>query len=163
MTQENINTDRQLFMESEDAPGEDEMVYIASPYTHSDAAIVRARVKAARAVAADTAGHGKTAFSPVLYTHTLLEAAGAIPPSGWYEFDLCFLEKAKEMVILELPGWEDSQGIMIEKAFAHGRRIPVVHVKLDQIRDLLDPETLGLMEQDARDRKKLDREKLEIE
>ena len=39
---------------------------------------------------------------------------------------------------------------MIEKAFAHGRRIPVVHVKLDQIRDLLDPETLGLMEQDAR-------------
>ena len=161
MTQEKVKNDRQLFMESEDGPPEDGMVYIASPYTHTDRMVVRARVKAAQAVAADIVNHGKGAFSPVLYTHTLLEATGVIPPNGWYQFDLHFLENAGEMLILELPGWEDSQGIMIEKAFAHGRRIPVVHVKLDQIGDLLDHETRAVLEQDARDRERLERERLE--
>ena len=47
------------------------MIYIASPYTHPDGEVVRARVRAAQAVAADMVNHGKGAFSPVLYTKLL--------------------------------------------------------------------------------------------
>ena len=120
MNQTEAKSNSRLFMESEEG-GDHEMIYIASPYTHPDGEVVRARVRAAQAVAADMVNHGKGAFSPVLYTHTLLEQTGAAPPGGWYETDLHFLDKAKELVILELPGWEESQGIMIEKAFALGR------------------------------------------
>ena len=103
MTQENIKTERQLFMESEDGPRGRRDGQHSQPIHPQRRSSRQGQGEGRPAVAADMAGHGKTAFSPVLYTHTLLEAAGAIPPSGWYEFDLCFLEKAKEMVILELP------------------------------------------------------------
>ena len=143
--------DRHLFLAAQDQESYG-TTYVASPYGHSDRVVLKARVRAAQTVAADMVRNGIAAFSPVHYTHALLEATGAAPPDGWYAFDLHFLEHAAKMVILELPGWEESRGIMIEKAFAHGRRIPVQHMGFPEIIRMLDVETRIVLEQDARDR-----------
>ena len=75
-----------------------------------------------------------------------METCGARPRSGWYEFDLHFLQHARKMIILKLPGWEESRGILIEKGFAHARQIPVSHMELDQITPLLDQETADALQ-----------------
>ena len=51
------------------------------------------------------------------------------------------------MIILEIPGWKESRGILIETAYAQGREMPIEKVKWEEIRSHLDSETVELLEQ----------------
>ncbi len=139
--------DRELFLTSQ---GEEKygISYVASPYWHPSEPVLQARVTAARIATGEMVRQGVPAFSPVSYTHTILEETGARPPQGWYGFDLHFLQHAREMIILKLPGWEESRGIMIEKAFAHGRGIPVSHSEMEDIAPMLDEATIAALHPD---------------
>ena len=57
-------------------------------------------------------------FSPVVYSAVIQEKSGFRPPEGWYSFDLNFLAQASGMIILEIPGWKESRGVLIETAYA---------------------------------------------
>ena len=129
MENKNNAKDRELFLDSE-GPQTFGITYVASPYSHPDPRVLEARVRAARIITAGMLREGIPAFSPVSYSDTLVETCGARPRSGWYEFDLHFLQHARKMIILKLPGWEESRGILIEKGFAHARQIPVSHMEL---------------------------------
>ena len=100
------------------------LIYLASPYAHSSATVREARLEAVRYVCGRMVSEGKIVLSPMVYTGELA-LRGVHPPQGWYAFDLQFLARADELVALQLPGWEESKGVLVEIAAAQTKGIPV--------------------------------------
>ena len=146
MTQGNTAPDLETFMDNADDPEERGFEYIASPYWHPEARVRRARAEAAMLMAMDLTGRGINALSPVVYSAVIQERSDFRPPLGWYSFDLNFLAHARGMTILEIPGWKESRGVMIETAYAQGRGIPVKRVAWEEIRPHLNGATATLLE-----------------
>ena len=97
--------------------------YLASPYWHRNPSVMEARQQAAIDVARHLIDLGQIIFCPIAY-----EAAfRPTPPQplSWYYFDLHFLAQSAELILLQLPGWQQSSGMMLELGFAQARNIPV--------------------------------------
>ena len=107
------------------------LMYLASPYAHPSAAVREARLEAARYVCGKMVDDGKIVMSPLVYLGELAYK-GVHPPQGWYAFDLQLLARCDEMLVLQLPGWEDSRGVMVEIAGAQTKGIPVRLMSLDE-------------------------------
>lgn len=107
------------------------LVYLASPYTHEDAAVMDARCKEAQKEAARLMLDGFAVFSPIAHSHGL---ADYIPEAlrrdavFWLEQDFPLLARCDELRVLCLPGWEESVGVRAEIEFAHARGIPVSYL-----------------------------------
>ena len=100
------------------------LIYLASPYAHQSAAVREARLEAVRFVCGRMVDEGKIVLSPLVYLGELAQK-GVHPPQGWYAWDLQFLARADELLVLQLPGWEESRGVLVEIAAAQARNIPV--------------------------------------
>ncbi len=100
------------------------LIYLASPYAHDFAAVREARLEAVRYVCGNLVNEGKIVLSPMVYLGELA-FKGVHPPQGWYAFDLQLLARCDELLVLQLPGWEDSKGVLVEVAGAQARSIPV--------------------------------------
>ena len=86
------------------------MIYLASPYRHDNPAIMAQRLDATRDATERMIRGGLRVFSPLVYS----TAMQADPPDTWYEFDLDILGRCDELVVLMLPGWQDSYGVGLE-------------------------------------------------
>ena len=106
------------------------MIYLASPYASDSATVRQARLEAVRQVCGNLVNQGKIVLSPMVYTGELAQR-GYHPPQGWYAFDLQFLSRADELLVLQLPGWEQSKGVLIEIAAAQTRNIPIRQMPLE--------------------------------
>ena len=133
-------SDLRQFLEETRPPGYG-VIYVASPYWHPDPRIRRARAHAAQTVTSGMIQRGEPVFSPIVYSASIQERGGTRPAQGWYEFDLNFLAVARSMTVLEVPGWEQSRGILIELGFARARGIPLERMGFDRIGPLLDEDT----------------------
>ena len=139
--------DLETFLEDAGEQSKKGFKYAASPYWHPEERVRQARARAARAATMDLIGQHINVFSPVVYSAVIQEKSSFRPPEGWYSFDLNFLAQASGMIILEIPGWKESRGVLIETAYAQGREIPIEKVKWEEIRNYLDSETVELLEQ----------------
>jgi hypothetical protein len=81
-----------------------------------------------------------------VYAITPLEKLEAVSYGGlpdnfdfWGKYSLGLLEKCDGMIVLRLPGWDQSTGVKAEIAYAQSRRIPVVHANLE---DLINRDSL---------------------
>ena len=120
------------------------LIYLAMPYAHPLAAVREARLEAARNVCGQMVNQGKMVMAPMVYLGELADR-GVHPPQGWYAFDLQLLARSDELLVLQLPGWEDSKGVLIEIAGAQTKGIPVRLMSLEEA--ALPPEILaGLAE-----------------
>ena len=103
-------------------------IYLASPYTHEEPAVMSARCAAAQKAAARLMLEGLTVFSPIAHSHGISDR---MPESlrcshnFWLGQDLPLLARCDELCVLCLPGWETSMGIQAEMDFANGNGIPV--------------------------------------
>ena len=122
------------------------IIYVASPYWSPDEDVRTARAQAAQAATAAMIREGLPAFSPIVYSATIQEEMGISPSQGWYSFDLNFLALARSMRVLEIPGWEQSRGVLIELSFARARRMPVERQGWEEIRKMLDPRVIETLE-----------------
>ena len=106
------------------------IIYLASPYSHPEEVIRKARDNAAKKAAGDLMRSGVTVFSPIAHSHGIAEAAG-IPYDwpGWIKHDLEILRVCQQLWILQLPGWEESRGIKAEVEAALKRGMPIRPVK----------------------------------
>ena len=104
--------DLRQFLEETRPPGYG-VIYVASPYWHPDPRIRRARAHAAQTVTSGMIQRGEPVFSPIVYSAS----------------------------IQEVPGWEQSRGILIELGFARARGIPLERMGFDRIGPLLDEDT----------------------
>jgi hypothetical protein len=103
---------------------ESTLIYLASPFASDSSSVREARLEAVRHVCGKLVDEGKIVLSPMVYTGELA-LRGYHPPQGWYAFDLQFLARADELLVLQLPGWKESKGVLVEIAAAQARNIPV--------------------------------------
>jgi hypothetical protein len=103
------------------------VVFISSPFSHPDAAIRSERTRnVARYEAYLRETWGFRAISPIAATGHLKGVPSNYLP--WTPLNDRLLEIADLMHELRLPGWEDSQGMANEAAYARKLGKPVVAV-----------------------------------
>ena len=101
------------------------MIYLASPYSHDDPAVRQQRFDAVCKVASELMRAGKHIFCPIAHTHPI--ALYGLPKGWdfWGEYDRWFIEHCDALVVVRLPGWDESVGIRaeIELAESLGKRV----------------------------------------
>ena len=106
-------------------------IYLAAPYKAQEPAVERARVQAVKHVSDRLIGQGQVIFSPLEYTEAM-QQRGIIPPQGWYLFDLAMLRGCIKLLVLALPGWRESQGVIMETTVAKALGIPVAIMTVEE-------------------------------
>ena len=122
--------------------------YLAQPYSHPNPEVTAARAAAAVSATVWLIGQGHVVYSPIAQSQAL-EAAGAAPPAGWYGYDLAVLRRCQGLIILQLPGWQQSAGVRMETAAALALGLPVSYA--DPAQTGVRPETIRFLEQTARE------------
>ena len=101
------------------------MIYLASPYSHSDANIRQQRFEAVCRMAAELMRRGEFVFSPIAHSHPI--AAFGLPTHWefWETIDREHLARCDEVVVLTLDGWRESEGVQAEIRIAAelGKRV----------------------------------------
>ena len=101
------------------------MIYLASPYTHDDPAVMQARYEAVCQAAAHFMGMGHHVYSPIAHSHGI--AAYGLPTEWkfWQALDEDMIRRCDEVWVVMLDGWDESRGIRAEVAFAQaeGKRV----------------------------------------
>ncbi|HUT91921.1 MAG TPA: DUF1937 family protein [Thermoguttaceae bacterium] len=105
------------------------MIYLSSPYTHPDPAICEQRFRAVCQVAAEMLRAGKLVFSPIAHSHPIEHGGAPSTWEFWKALDLEMVTKSDEVVVLKLPGWDRSQGVQAEVAWARALGKPVTYVE----------------------------------
>lgn len=103
-------------LDSVDYGTDKRLVYLAAPYTHPDKFTKVMRFHIINKVAAYLMSElGLFIFSPISHSHPIAED-GDIPTTWefWRPYDEEILRCCGRMVVLTLPGWEESKGVQAE-------------------------------------------------
>jgi len=111
---------------------EKKLIYIGSPYSHSDPEVVEENYRRVSRLAAKLCSQGHVAFSPITYGHVLLTFE-KMPGDWefWKSFCISFLEKSDELLVYKMPGWENSRGLAAEIEFATEKNIKISWLEYD--------------------------------
>jgi hypothetical protein len=111
---------------------ESKLIYIGSPYSHSDPEAVEENYKKVSRLAAKLCSEGHVAFSPITYGHTLLGFQN-MPGDWefWKAFCLTFLEKSDELLVYKMRGWEKLKGLAAEIEYAMEKNITISWIEFD--------------------------------
>ena len=101
------------------------MIYLASPYTHSDLLVRESRFGAACLATAEMVRGGDVVFSPIVHGHPLVRYGLPINWDYWERFDREYLRRCDEMVVLMLDGWRESRGVQAEVDLAIDMDLPI--------------------------------------
>lgn len=107
------------------------MIYLASPYSHPDAAVRQRRFQAACRAAAELIRRGHVVFSPIAHSHAIAQHGLPVDWGFWEEQDRRLLAACDELWVLMLDGWEDSRGVQAEVAIARKLGKPVGYLAPD--------------------------------
>ena len=107
------------------------MIYLATPYSHPDAAVREARFHNACTIAGKLISSGLPVFCPIAHTHPIAIAEEL--PLGfdyWSMFDRFFIEACDGVYVVRMPGWLESKGIRweIEMARKLGKEVDFLGV-----------------------------------
>lgn len=123
-----------------DAPGRPGMVYLASPYSDPDPAVREQRFEWNCRAAAGLIRQGRIVYAPIVHGHPLTRYGLPGDWNFWKAADIGFLMAADELVVLRLPGWDESRGVGEEIALAEYAGKPVRY--FDPV-DATSPPTLA--------------------
>lgn len=110
--------------------GGDGYVYIASPYTHDNDKVEHLRYESAVLFTGQTLADGVACFSPIVHCRRPAEVCD-LPGDFefWRAYNFAMLSRARELWVLMLPGWEESDGVAGEIEEAQRLGIPVRYVE----------------------------------
>lgn len=114
----------------------EQIIYLASPYTHEDTSVKRRRFELASKAAAALMRFGHVVFSPIAMTHPMAlygDMTGAW--AFWERFDTAFVNVCDELWVLQLDGWDRSVGVTAEIELARKMGKTIVY---------LDPTHIGV-------------------
>lgn len=102
------------------------LAYIAAPYSDPNPAIIAARMAAFDEVIAVLLRKGERFPISPLMNHSIL-GKHSIPGNWefWQHYSLRLLARCDEMVIIRLPGWDQSTGVTGERALAQNLSLPI--------------------------------------
>lgn len=108
------------------------MIYLASPYTHEDPAVVEQRFKQAEKATAKGLIRGECIYSPIVHCHEIAKDYD-LPKTFdfWQKYNYGMLRNASAMYILAIDGYNKSSGVLGEKAMAEQLGIPVKYVDVN--------------------------------
>lgn len=101
------------------------MIYVASPYSHKDPAVMKERYEQVKAFTAHLMRQGLPAYSPIVHGHDIA-SSHELPTDWefWQQHCLAMLRRADKMIILRLDGWDQSTGVQAELDFCASCSIP---------------------------------------
>jgi hypothetical protein len=103
-------------------------IYLASPYSHKDKAVMDDRYNAAcRAAASIIAKTRRAVFAPIAHSHPIADwmpLESRVDFEMWMLVDLPILRYAAELWVLRLDGWAESRGVTREREYARSLGIP---------------------------------------
>jgi Domain of unknown function (DUF1937) len=107
------------------------MIYLASPYSHPDPAIREVRFEAACRAAAGLISAGHAVFAPVVQGHSLVGYGIPGDWAFWAPLARQHLAQCDEVLVLQLDGWRESEGVRAEMALAAelGKRVDYLEVE----------------------------------
>lgn len=113
------------------------MIYLASPYSHPDPKIRNKRAVEITKIAAHLLSRKIPVFSPITFGHEVWKHNKDLPTDAayWNGYNFHFLNHASELWVVRMKGWEESDGIKDEVAFAEQIKIPV---KVFTVEELLN-------------------------
>lgn len=108
-------------------PWEPGIIYIGSPYMHVKSHVRRARVTACGIVAAELLMANKRVYAPLVHGYyTKVLSRVDIPESVILANCFSMLKLSSQLMVLCLPGWEESDGLRQEREVAKTLGIPEV-------------------------------------
>jgi hypothetical protein len=111
------------------------VTYLASPYTDPDPAVRQARFEIVCRIAGALMARGEVVFSPIAHGHSIQMLANPPLPREWNFWrrqDFRHLEHADRLIVLMLPGWQDSCGVTEERNAAEKLGIPVEYMEVPE-------------------------------
>lgn len=96
------------------------LIYLATPYNHPDSRVREERFDQACLIAAALMRDGVHLFCPIAHTHPI--ALQGNLPCGWdywQEYDRLMLAACDELWIVQMDGWNRSEGIKGEIGIAN--------------------------------------------
>jgi nucleoside 2-deoxyribosyltransferase len=114
-----------------------ELIYLASPYNHTDARVREARYRAAMHCVAESMmdvrewnGRKVVVYSPIVHNHpTSLLYTFPREWEFWRALDFPMLERCDRLVVLKLEGWDRSVGVTAELSFARDLGKPILCIE----------------------------------
>jgi len=97
-------------------------IYIGSPYSNGN---LEQRYRQVLHYCATLMRQKKWCYSPIVYCHEMAKVYNLPKDTGfWAEFNFAMMEAAIDFHILQIEGWQQSQGLAIEIAFWKRMRRP---------------------------------------
>lgn len=105
------------------------LIYLASPYSHKDPAVMEHRYEVACQAAGNLMKRGAAVFAPIAHSHHIGQLLGeATNHEFWLRQDMAVLRHCTEMFVLMIPGWQESRGVREEIDFCTAHKIPISYV-----------------------------------
>ena len=103
--------------------------YLAIPYSHKEEDVMSFRAEVSNIICADLMNQGRYIYAPISSCHHIAKTYG-LPRDWqfWKGMDEVFVSLCKRFLIVTLPDWENSTGVMAELAIAKRHNIPVEHI-----------------------------------
>jgi hypothetical protein len=101
------------------------VIYLASPYSHPDPLVREARFEAACRATANLVRAGQAVFAPVVQGRSLVRFGVPGDWKFWQPLVSEYLARCDEVLVLQLDGWRESEGVQAELALAAelGKRV----------------------------------------
>lgn len=106
------------------------ITYLACPYLHIKSDVQQERYNQVTEVAAALMCKGEVVYSPITSMHYLAQTY-VMPnrPGFWLDHDLTILAVCDKLIVLQLEGWQFSEGLRREIAFATEKNIPIEYME----------------------------------
>lgn len=113
------------------------IIYLSTPYSKHPGGIEQAFLQACCA-AGVLVKRGHCVYSPIAHTHPIATKSSMDPLDHalWLHFDQPFMEACDELWIIQMPGWDDSHGIEIERKAFMGMGKPVKYLSWPKLEEV---------------------------
>lgn len=94
------------------------MIYVSSPYFHTDANIRKQRYEDVQRYVYDLYTKGQWCYSPILHYHPMaIRYNMSLDANAWFQSNFHLLKHSDELHVLRLIGWETAPGVQADIAF----------------------------------------------
>lgn len=109
------------------------MIYLAVPYSHPDPLVREQRYHAVNRLAAKLIEAGQVVFSPISMSHPIEAHMTKIYPTEfWLKLDMMVAPLCNHLIVLKMPGWEESRGVRTEIIYFEKRGCPITYLEPEE-------------------------------
>src|SRR5690242_11058087 len=108
------------------------IAYLASPYSHPDESVKERRHAIVTHVAFELIRQGIYVYSPIVHNVPIDQLGIHGNWLSWIEFDHGMLARCDRLLVLKLPGWEESKGVQAEITRAKELGLPIEWMEISE-------------------------------